>query len=548
MYHFTNDWKRGLLLNWKNNPQALVIIKFQMVRALPMTTRSQCSFPIGGDKPIALSTLSALMTRSATALSFMIMANISLTVQALPETNTVDFESCVLSMPGSPATARADCGFIEVPENPDEPNGTMIPIHVAIAPSTGMQPEPDPVFFFAGGPGQAASETWVLIRGTLDKIREKRDIVMIDQRGTGQSNKLACPIDDDTDLNAELDLEYVAEQTAICRDQLEADLRFYTTDIAMSDYDRVREAMGYKQINIMGVSYGTRAAQVYLKKYPETVRTVVLDSVVPMQLALGQEHAPVLDVALTKVFSDCYSNQECNERFGDSLNQLNALAAELREKARWLTIPDPITGEDREIRMSAETLAVAIRFLSYASETQATLPILIDEAIVAGSLDRLAAQALMVMNSFTGMFARGMELSVICSEDYPFIDTEADHSDTLLGNIFLKSLATQCDLWPRGEVAEDFHNPVVSDLPVLLLSGERDPVTPPHYADQAASTYNNHLNLVARGQSHSVMKHPCFKKVTTDFIAAGLTDDVDITCVEDIEASPFFTSLLGPNP
>ena len=175
-----------------------------MVRALPMTTRSQCSFPIGGDKPIALSTLSALMTRSATALSFMIMANISLTVQALPETNTVDFESCVLSMPGSPATARADCGFIQVPENPDEPNGTMIPIHVAIAPSTGMQPEPDPVFFFAGGPGQAASETWVLIRGTLDKIREKRDIVMIDQRGTGQSNKLACPIDDDMDLNAEL--------------------------------------------------------------------------------------------------------------------------------------------------------------------------------------------------------------------------------------------------------------------------------------------------------------------------------------------------------
>ena len=256
----------------------------------------------------------------------------------------------------------------------------------------------------------------------------------------------------------------------------------------------------------------------------------------------------MLDAALALVFSDCYSNQECNERFGDSLNQLNALAAELREEARWVTISDPITGEDREIRMSAETLALAIRFLSYASETQAMLPILIDEAIVAGSLDRLAAQAIMVMNGFSDMLALGMELSVSCSEDYPFIDTDADHSDTLLGNIFLESRATQCDLWPRGEVAEDFHNPVVSDLPVLLLSGERDPVTPPHYADQAASTFSNHLNLVARGQAHSVMKHPCFKNVTTDFISAGSTEDVDITCVDKIEASPFFTSLLGPSP
>lgn len=501
-----------------------------------------------GFEPSAKGSSSTLLTRSLSALATIGLLMTSAQAIAQPDANTIDFENCVLTMPGSPATARADCGFLEVPENPEDPDSTMIPIHIAIAPSTATEPEPDPVFFFAGGPGQAASETWVMIRGTLNKIREKRDIVMIDQRGTGQSNKLACPTDEDMDLNAELDLEYVAEQTTICRDQLDADLRFYTTDIAMSDYNRVREAMGYEQINIMGVSYGTRAAQVYLKKYPDTVRTVVLDSVVPMQLALGQEHAPMLDVALAKVFNNCYNDTECNTQFGDSLNQLNALAAELREEARWVTIPDPITGEDREIRMSAETFAVAIRFLSYASETQATLPILINEAIEGGSLDRLAAQALMVMNSLTDMLARGMELSVICSEDYPFIDTEADHSDTLLGNIFLESIETQCDLWPRGEVAEDFHSPAVSDLPVLLLSGERDPVTPPHYADQAAASYSNHLNLVARGQSHSVMKHPCFKKVTTDFIAAGSTEDIDLACVEKIEASPFFTSLLGPNP
>ena len=513
-----------------------------------MPTHKPNFLTINGHRSFLLGSSLTLLTRPVTALAAVGLVILSWQAQAQPDNNTIEFENCVLSMPGSPATARADCGFIEVPENPDDPDGKMIPIHVAIAPSTATQPEPDPVFFFAGGPGQAASETWVMIRGTLDKIRDKRDIVMIDQRGTGQSNKLTCPIDEDIDLNATLDLEYVAEQTTICRDQLDADPRFYTTDIAMTDYNRVREAMGYERINLMGVSYGTRAAQVYLRKYPDTVRTVVLDSVVPMQLALGQEHSIMLDAALETVFSDCYDDQECNVQFGDSLNQLNALAAELREEARWVTIPDPITGEDREIRMSADTLAVAIRFLSYASETQAMLPILIDEAIAVGSLDRLAAQALMVMNSLTDQFARGMELSVMCSEDYPFIDTEADHSDTLLGNIFLEAITTQCELWPRGEVADDFHSPVASDLPVLLLSGERDPVTPPHYAEQAAASYSNHLNLVARGQSHSVMKHPCLKKVTTDFIDAGSTEEVDITCVEKIEASPFFTSLLGPNP
>ena len=511
------------------------------------TTNSNC-LSISGLRLSSFSELCIVLNRTVSALAAVGLINMSSQVQAQSEANTVNFEDCVLSMPGSPATARANCGFIEVPENPNDPNGEKISIHIAIAPSTATQPQPDPVFFFAGGPGQAASETWVMIRGTLSKIREKRDIVMIDQRGTGQSNKLACPIDEDMDLNTELDLGYVAEQTIICRDQLQADLRFYTTDIAMSDFNQVRVAMGYEKINIMGVSYGTRAAQVYLRKYPETVRSAVFDSVVPMQLALGQDHAPMLDAALAKVFDDCYNNEECNYSFGDSLNQLNALAADLRSEARWVTIPDPITGKDRDIRMSADTLAVAIRFLTYASETQATLPILIDEAIATGSLARLAAQALMVMNGLTDVVARGVELSIICSEDYPFIDTSADHSDTLLGSIFLESLKTQCDLWPRGEVAEDFHNPVVSDLPVLLLSGERDPVTPPHYADQAASSYSNHLNLVAQGQSHSVMTHPCFKKIATDFIAKGATENIDITCVEKIEASPFFSSLLGPNP
>ena len=163
----------------------------------------------------------------------------------------------MLSLPGTSLTAKARCGSLEVAENPAEPAGRRISLKVAIAPATGKTTEPDPVFFFAGGPGQASSETWVMIRSTLNKIRKTRDIVMIDQRGTGGSNKLTCESEVEEDLNQEIDLDLIRTETEKCLAKLDGDPRFYTTSIAMGDYNLVRQAMGYEKINIMGVSYGT---------------------------------------------------------------------------------------------------------------------------------------------------------------------------------------------------------------------------------------------------------------------------------------------------
>ena len=170
-----------------------------------------------------------------------------------------------------------------------------------------------------------------MLRPVLDKIRKKRDIVMIDQRGTGQSNKLHCASEAEEDLNTEIDLEFIARETRKCLASLDADPRLYTTAIAMRDYDLVRRAMGYDSINVMGVSYGTRAAQVYLRQFPDAVRTVTLDSVIPMQLALGQEHARMLDKAVAEVFEDCRADETCNELYPGHENELNALLATLRE-------------------------------------------------------------------------------------------------------------------------------------------------------------------------------------------------------------------------
>ena len=469
-------------------------------------------------------------------------------VLALPDSNQIEFSNCSLTLPGTTLTASARCGTFEVAENPADPAGKKISLKVAIAPATGKSTEPDPVFFFAGGPGQAASETWVIIQSTLNKIRKTRDIVMIDQRGTGSSNKLACETEVEEDLNQEIDLDLIRTETEKCLADLNGDPRFYTTTIAMNDYNLVRQAMGYDLVNIMGVSYGTRAAQVYLRLFPETVRSVTLDSVVPMQLALGQEHAPMLDLSVKTVFDDCAAEESCNTLFPHQSDDLTTLFSQLREEPQQITIINPVSGEPQEMRITADTLGVALRFLSYASETQALIPLLVHEALTTGDLSRLASQAILVMTGLNEMLAKGMELSVLCSEDFPFIDVSADYSDTLMGNLFLDIIDLQCTVWPRGEVPDGFHQPVVSDVPVLLMSGERDPVTPPHYAAQTAETFSNSLNLVARGQAHSVMKNTCLREITTAFIEQGTLEDLDTGCVEKILPAPFFTSLLGPNP
>lgn len=470
------------------------------------------------------------------------------TVFGLPDSNQIEFSNCSLALPGTNLTASARCGTYEVAEDPADPSGRKISLKVAIAPATGKSTEPDPVFFFAGGPGQAASETWVIIRSTLNKIRKTRDIVMIDQRGTGGSNKLACETELEEDLNQEIDLDLIRNETEKCLAALQSDPRLYTTSIAMGDYDQVRQAMGYDKINIMGVSYGTRAAQVYLRMFPETVRSVTLDSVVPMQLALGQEHAPMLDLSVQNVLDDCAGDETCHALFPHQAGDLTALFAQLREEPQQVTIINPVSGKPQTMRISADTLGVALRFLSYASETQALIPLLVHEALTTGDLSRLASQAILVMTGLHEMLAKGMELSVMCSEDFPVIDVSADYSDTLMGNLFLEIIDLQCNVWPHGEVPEDFHQPVVSDVPVLLMSGERDPVTPPHYATQTAETFSNSLNLVARGQAHSVMKNTCLREITTAFIEKGTVEDLDTSCVEKILPAPFFTSLLGPDP
>ena len=198
--------------------------------------------------------------------------------------------------------------------------------------------------------------------------------------------------------------------------------------------------------------------------------------------------------------------------------------------------------------VTSDVLAMAIRFLSYGSETQAVLPLLIHDAVTTNNLEPLTVQALLIMRALNEQISRGMELSVICSEDYPYMSFEQDNSDTILGDTLLSMLRTVCKIWPRGESSARFHDPVISDVPVLMLTGSRDPVTPPSYAEQTAVHFSNSLVLTAEGLGHAVIWNYCMREIAAEFMEQGSTTNIDTSCVEKIKPATFFTSILGPNP
>jgi pimeloyl-ACP methyl ester carboxylesterase len=482
------------------------------------------------------------------ALALVLALAVTSAAQAKPATPTLELTPCELHMPGTSMRAPAECGWYEVAENPAEPGGEQIKLRVARVPAHGREREPDPLVLFAGGPGQAATEAWLIVAPAFQKLNENRDILLIDQRGTGQSNPLRCR---EIGLDEALlqDWDDLEGNTRECLEGLPGDPRFYTTTIAMQDYDQVRAALGYEQLNLFGVSYGTRAAQVYLRLFPEHVRTVVLDSVVPQDLALGSEHGRRLDEAVARVLDSCEADSQCREAFPNSRENLRLMADAVQTNPVKLSVLHPLTGQPHELEFNRDLLGGAIRFLSYSAETQALLPLLINEAATTGDYSRITSQLMITATGIAEAIAQGMELSVICAEDLPRFPEEVPGAqDHLLGDTMMKASRIQCGIWPRGEVPADFNEPVVSDKPVLLLSGEFDPVTPPEYADRVLQHLSKGKHLVAPGQGHSVTGKGCLGRLVTEFIVAADHSQLDTACISQLQASPWFMTLTGPQP
>jgi pimeloyl-ACP methyl ester carboxylesterase len=466
--------------------------------------------------------------------------------RAAPE--ALPLAPCQLAHPSAPARVEARCGTLEVPESWARPEGRRISLRVAVVKAESTRAEPDPVFLLAGGPGQAVTEQFPAVAPALERLRRDRDIVLVDQRGTGGSGRLACPPSGDAlQALARSDAEEVA-LVAACARSLPVDLTQYTTAAFVQDLDRVRAALGYGRVNLVGVSYGTRAALVYLRTFPARVRTLVLDGVAPLQMPIGAFFDRDGQRALDLAWRRCQADAACRARFPGLEARFAALLARLDGRPQRVRISDPVAGEAREVPFGGSQLRRAVFLFTYAPETTALLPVLLDGA-ARGEVAPLAAQGLLVVNEFESALSRPLQYSVLCAEDVPFYPASAgDGSRGYLGDEVRRTFRAACGAWPHAAPAPGQDRPVRSDVPALLLSGEADPVTPPSWGELAAKDLPRSRHLVLPGGGHGTLVRGCVPGLVARFVARGSADGLDASCLERARPSPFFLDLLGPSP
>jgi pimeloyl-ACP methyl ester carboxylesterase len=447
----------------------------------------------------------------------------------------------------------AECGALEVPENPDAPEGRKIQLFVARVPAISLNKAPDPLFLIAGGPGTSAVDLYTSSAPPFDRVRRERDIVLVDQRGTGRSNRLDCKYED-RNLFERIDEVEVGPENIKCRDELSknADLRMYTTSIAVRDLDAVRKALGYERINLYGGSYGTRVAQHYARRFPQSTRTLILDGVVNPQQVLGPAIAIDAERALQRILERCKRDASCAKAFTDPSADYRALRAQLQAKPVRATVSEAATGRPIEFDFTERHLSAVLRFASYNDEQAALLPLSLHLAVHENNFMPLANQFRVFARSLEEAFAYGMHNSVACSEDTPFIDTSkldfAALNSTHMGAEQVEQLLEACREWPKGVVDADLHAPLESHAAALLLSGSDDPVTPPRYAEIAQRGFADSKHVIIAGHGHGQLTAPCVDRVIADFIHAGTARDLDTSCTQKIPPMPFFTTLAGPAP
>ena len=416
-------------------------------------------------------------------------------------------------LPG--VSGAALCGAYEVPENRDDP-GRRIPIAVVVLKATGRSSQPDAILLLQGGPGQAGTPLADVFSRLLAEVRRERDIVLVDVRGTGKSNPLSCNIASPP-WTQSLDL-MPPEAIRACRDALQqrADLRLYTTAIIARDLDDIRAALGIERWNVFGASYGTRLAQEYTRAFGVRVRTLTLHGVAPPSMAIPLPYARDAQQAVDKLLDG--ATRATLERVLEKLSHEPAI------------VPTP-TGD---VAVSAGELSEALRNMLYDARSAVAATRLI-HAADAGDYREAAEAVLRQRRGFSDDIALGMFLSVTCTEDIPRI-TEAAISeatrDTFLGDYRVRQQMTACRNWVEGTAAEQAGQPLRSDVPALLISGEVDPVTPPGNADEVARTLPNARHVVIPGHGHTLsLGNPCIGTALKQFIQTANARDLDLSCL-----------------
>ncbi len=439
------------------------------------------------------------------------------------------------------------CGTLSVAENPDQVNGRKIDLNIVRLPALSHSPKPDPVFVLAGGPGQASTEIVNAVSPWMRLVNRERDFVFVDQRGTGKSNPLDClgPDDIDFTLDYQQQVEQQKQSLKTCLQDYEADLPFYTTPYAADDIAAVSKALAYQQINLWGASYGTRFALEIMRRHSSLVRSAVLDSVAPVGINLPQYLLPDADKALQALIDVCHQQQACAERYPNLSEQTRQLIAQLDSEPRQLSVVHPLKGEPFEIYLDGQVFASLLRLGLYMRDLSPTIPLIIDSAINNNFTPLMTLLSL--SEEVSGGISLGLQQTILCAEDVANIQQEvAIAEDSILQLKSLASVEEICEFWPQGKLPDDYFEPLSSDLPTLLLSGELDPVTPPRWGEKAAQTLSQHLHVVVAGAHHNVSHLGCTPELINNFYDSLKLENVDTSCTDNIKPLPAFISAAGP--
>ncbi len=446
---------------------------------------------------------------------------------------------------------EAWCGVVSRPLDPDRAQGLHIDVHFALLPALARNRKRDPVFFFAGGPGQSAIELAGPVSRMLSRLSYRRDLVFIDQRGTGLSAPLRCAEEAPSRPLAEAaSTEALVARMSDCRRALQklphGDLRHYTTWLAARDVEAVRIALGVAQVDLVGASYGTRAVLEYMRQFPGAVRRAVIDGVAPPDMALPTAFSIDNQAALDAGLAACDSDARCRQRYPALRADWQSLLAGL---PRTVAVVHPVTGVVERVTFTRPDVLGMARAPLYVPALAAALPLAISEA-ARGRFEPLLGLSMATSgNSRSGAIAEGMHFSVVCAEDRPLSARPGDATGADFGDAFARVYAQVCAGWPRGEVPPAFYAIPPARSATLLLSGGADPATPPRHAARVVLALGPRARHVVVAQAgHGLLGIACLRDTVFRFIDAdedGAALQVDADCARSLPRPSAFIPVAA---
>lgn len=439
---------------------------------------------------------------------------------------------------------QVQCGTYSTPENYAQPDGVKIDINFVVLPAIDNSKEKLPLMFLAGGPGQAAAELSAQIYSGFREIRKTRDLILIDQRGTGKSHPLQCADSLEIDPYSSMPEDFSIADIEECLAQLSGDLSQYSSENSIRDFDAVREALGHEQVHIYGGSYGTRAGLVYMRMFPASLKSVVLDSVGPIEVPIGLFGQSV-EQSFVKLIENCQADNFCAQQYPDVAKEFAAISERLSLSPAKVEIAHPRLGSNIEFVISKDKFISAVQMQLYSMQTRSLIPLLIHQAYL-GDYKPLAG---LIAQSEGGMgIYVGLHFNIVCNEDYPRISAEmktADADNNFAKGMSLEMVGRACAAWPKYQPSEDFYQTVNADIPTLILSGQLDPVTPASNGEKSHANLPNSHHIISKNNAHIVASTVCGIKIVNEFLEKQIPNELDESCLAEIPDASFMVGLNG---